>query len=178
MTVTDETVETPAMERRMAVAFGLRDEQAWRRHANPWSVYTRIPVPALLAAAVWSRGRLGRWCLVPVGAVCGWIVVNLRVFPPPRSLDHWASRGVLGEVFWADRHATPVPARHRVAPTVLTAINTAGVPFVVRGLVARNGWQVLFGLAVHMAGKNWFIDRMALLYDDMTAGPSTGAGSR
>jgi hypothetical protein len=27
-------------------------------------------------------------------------------------------------------------------------------------------WIVLFGLAVHMAGKNWFLDRMALLYDD------------
>ena len=27
--------------------------------------------------------------------------------------------------------------------------------------------MVLFGLAVQMAGKIWFIDRMALLYDDV-----------
>jgi hypothetical protein len=166
---------TAGMERRVAAAFGLQDEETWRRHANPWSVYTRIPGPALLAAAVWSRGRLGRWCLVPVGAVCLWLAVNTRVFPPPRSLDHWASRAVLGETYWTNRRTTPVPARHRIAPHVLIAMNALGVPFVVRGLVVRNGWQVLFGLAVHMAGKNWFIDRMALLYDDMACSDEPGA---
>jgi hypothetical protein len=159
-------------EQRMARAFGLDGEAAWQRHANPWSVYTRIPGPALLSAAIWSRARLGRWSLVPVGVVCVWLAVNLRVFPPPRSVDHWASRAVLGETLWADRRAAPVPARHRVAPHVLTVVNCLGLPFLARGLVVRNGWTVLFGLAVHMAGKNWFLDRMALLYDDMTSGPA------
>jgi hypothetical protein len=28
--------------------------------------------------------------------------------------------------------------------------------------------MVLFGLAVQAAGKIWFIDRMAILYDDVT----------
>jgi hypothetical protein len=28
---------------------------------------------------------------------------------------------------------------------------------------------------VHTAGKIWFLDRMALLYDDMAAAPSDGA---
>ena len=175
MTVTERTT---GVERRMAAAFGLADEQAWRRHANPWSVWTRIPVPALLSAAIWSRARLGRWSRVPVGGVCLWAAVNPRVFPPPRSLDHWASRAVLGETFWAARRDAPLPARHRIAPTVLIGINCLGVPFVVRGLATRNGWQVLFGLAVHMAGKNWFLDRMALLYDDMASGRSDGAVSR
>jgi hypothetical protein len=39
-------------------------------------------------------------------------------------------------------------------------------------------WLVLFGLAVHMAGKNWFMDRMALLYDDITAGPRQRPSAR
>ena len=155
------------MDARMAKVFGLEGD-AWRRHANPWSVYTRIPIPPLLVAAIWSRGRIGRWSLVPVGLVCAWTAVNPRAFPPPSSLDHWASRGVLGEVAWADRAQVPVPPRHRVAPNVLKAVSALGVPFVVRGLVVRNGWMVLFGLAVQMAGKTWFIDRMALLYDDVT----------
>jgi uncharacterized protein DUF6653 len=166
------------MERRMARAFGLGEPDAWQRHANPWSVYTRIPGPALLAAAVWSRARIGRWSLVPVGIVCLWLAVNPRVFPPPRSTDHWASRAVLGETFWVDREDTPVPPRHRVAPIVLTVLNGLGLPFVVRGLVVRDGWQVLFGLAVHMTGKNWFLDRMALLHDDMTAVPADQADPR
>jgi hypothetical protein len=49
-----------------------------------------------------------------------------------------------------------------------------GVPFVARGLVGRDGWMVLFGLAVQMAGKIWFIDRMAILYDDVAP---TGASN-
>jgi len=60
-----------------------------------------------------------------------------------------------------------VPPRHRVAPVVLMAVNAAGLPFIAWGLVVLDPWIVAFGLAVHMAGKNWFLDRMALLYDDM-----------
>jgi hypothetical protein len=47
------------------------------------------------------------------------------------------------------------------------------VPFVARGLVAWNGWMVMFGLSVQMAGKIWFLDRMALLYDEMTPAVAT-----
>jgi hypothetical protein len=72
---------------------------------------------------------------------------------------------------WANRQEASVPVRHRVAPHLLTGINALGVPFVARGLVVLDPWLVLFGLAVHMAGKNWFMDRMALLYDDVTADP-------
>jgi hypothetical protein len=155
-----------AMEAKMAKAFGLEGD-GWQRHANPWSVYTRIPIPALLAAAISTRTRIGRRSLVPVGLVCVWTAINPRAFPPPGSLDHWASRGVLGETYWANRKEVPVPARHRVAPNVLSAVSALGVPFIARGLVVRNAWMVLFGLAVQEAGKIWFIDRMALLYDDV-----------
>jgi hypothetical protein len=82
-------------------------------------------------------------------------------------LDHWASKGVLGETYWAKRKEVPVPPRHRVAPNVLAAVSALGVPFIVRGLVVRDGWMVMFGLAVQTAGKVWFIDRMAILYDDV-----------
>jgi len=108
--------------------------------------------------------------------VCLWLAVNPKVFPPPRSLDHWATRAVLGETFWANRKEVPVPARHRLAPNVLIAINTLGLPFIIWGLITHDAWIVLFGLAVHMAGKNWFIDRMALLYDDMMSGRPQGPG--
>ncbi|WP_138731827.1 DUF6653 family protein [Modestobacter excelsi] len=160
-----------SVDTRLAKAFGLEDD-SWQRHANPWSVYTRIPIPSLLVGALWSRHRLGWWSAVPVGLVGAWTVVNPRVFPPPGSLDHWASRGVLGETYWTRRDEEPVPGRHRVAPNVLAALSALGVPFIVRGLVVRNGWMVAFGLAVETAGKTWFIDRMALLYDDVASAGS------
>jgi hypothetical protein len=114
---------------------------------------------------------LGWWCLVPLAAVVVWTIVNPRVFPPPRSLDHWASRAVLGEKCWEARRERPIPKHHLVAPWLLTGLNAAGVPFVVRGLVVLDPWLTAFGLTVHMAGKNWFIDRMALLYDEMQLSP-------
>ncbi len=54
-----------AMEKSMAKVFGLEGD-AWRRHAHPWSVYTRIPVPAALVAAVWTYAWIGWWSLLPV----------------------------------------------------------------------------------------------------------------
>ena len=162
-------------ESQLARAFGL-DGEGWQRHANPWSVYTRIPVPVLLAAAVWSRRWLGGWSLLPGGLVCVWTAVNPTLFPPPRSLDHWASKAVLGEIVWSRRRTTPVPPRHRVAPWLLTDLSIAGLPFVVRGLVDLDGRLVVAGLAVHMAGKLWFLDRMVWLYEDVTGGQAADPG--
>jgi hypothetical protein len=150
-------------------AFGLTSTEAWMRHANPWSVYTRIPIPAMLCAAIWTYTWIGWWSLAPVALVVVWAFVNPRLFPPPRTLDAWASKAVLGEPYWNNRKNVPIPPRHRVAPIVLTGFNAAGMIFVVWGLIVLNVWIVLFGLAVHTAGKNWFLDRMALLYDDMRA---------
>jgi hypothetical protein len=75
---------------------------------------------------------------------------------------------VLGETFWLNRKAVPVPARHRIAPYALTAINMSGLPFIAWGLVTLDVWITLFGLAVHMAGKNWFLDRMVWHYEEAT----------
>ena len=150
----------------MAKAFGLEGD-SWQRHADPWSVDTRIPIPPLLAAAIWSRHRIGWWSLVPVALVCAWTAVNPRAFPPPRTLDHWASKGVLGETYWAARNEVPVPPRHRVAPNVLSSISALGVPFIARGLVVRNGWMVSCGLVVEVAGTTWFVDPVAVLDDDV-----------
>ena len=98
-----------AGQNRVTKAFGLTGADAWRRHANPWSVYTRIPVPLLLTAAVWSRAWIGWWSLLPVAAVVVWTMVNPRVFPPPQSIDTWASRGTsVGScgrcVMWVSLH--------------------------------------------------------------------------
>ena len=156
-----------AGQSRLTKAFGLSDADAWRRHANPWSVYTRIPVPLLLTAAIWSRVWIGWWSLIPVAAVAVWTLINPRVFPPARSIDTWASRGVLGEEYWSARRRTPISAHHRVAPIVLGGMSAAGVPFWAWGLIVLDTWITAFGLAVQMLCKVWFIDRMALLYDDV-----------
>jgi uncharacterized protein DUF6653 len=157
------------VEAGIAKIFGLRGDDAWRRHANPWSVYTRIPILVLLVVAVWSRTWIGWWSLIPIALIVVWTVINPRVFPVPRTLDSWASRSVLGEAVWARRKETPVPARHRTAPLVLGVVSAAGLPFLMWGLVVYDPWLTAFGLAVQMFGKLWFLDRMALLYDTVSS---------
>jgi hypothetical protein len=56
--------------------------------------------------------------------------------------------------------------RHDRSP--LVGLNTLGLPIVGWGLVVSNAWMVVAGLAVHMAGKNWFLDRMVWIYEDMS----------
>jgi len=158
-----------SLEAWLANVFGLKGQDAWRRHANPWSVYTRIPIPALLVAAIRSRTWIGWWSLLPIAVCLIWTVVNPRAFPPPRTLDSWASRSVMGETLWAERKSTPLPSRHRTAPVVLGALSAAGLPFLTWGLVVLDPWLTLFGLAIQMLGKLWFLDRMALLYNDVSS---------
>jgi hypothetical protein len=58
---------------------------------------------------------------------------------------------------------------HRTAPVVLGALSAAGLPFLIWGLVVLDPWLTVFGLAIEMLGKLWFLDRMALLYDDVSS---------
>ena len=43
-----------------AAAMAMKDA-TWERHANPWSVWTRVPLLPLFALALYMRGPLGPW---------------------------------------------------------------------------------------------------------------------
>jgi hypothetical protein len=59
----------------------------------------------------------------------------------------------------------------------LTGISTAGIAVLVRGLIILDPWMTATGLAVHMAGKNWFLDRMVWHYEDATRKQAAGSPS-
>ena len=143
------------------------DERAWARHANPWSVWTRIltPVP-MLAFSIWSRVWIGAWCVVPLALTIAWVWWNPRAFPPPRSLDAWASRAVLGERAYL-RHRDRVPAHHRRAMAALTAASVLGILPLAWGLWALDAWAVAFGVLLAGGAKTWFVYRCAWLWDDL-----------
>ena len=153
-------------ERRLADLFRM-DDDAWARHANPWSVWTRVVSLPLLMLAVWSRLWIGWWSLLPISGVILWLWINPRAFPPPRSTDNWASKGVLGERVWLNRREVPVPEHHRLVPNILSAFSVVGAVFFIWGLVWLEIWPALFGLVLVMLCKLWFVDRMVWLYEDM-----------
>jgi hypothetical protein len=144
---------------------GMND-QIWERHANPWSVYTRIPCLMLLALALWSRVWFGWFCLLPTTLILGWIWLNPRAFPPPRSTRNWASEATLGERIWLRRKWQPIPQEHARAARILTLLAMSGIPLLVWGVWKLTPWPALFGLFVIYTGKLWFLDRMVWLYRD------------
>lgn len=154
------------LERGIAAAFAM-DEDTWLRHANPWSVWTRVATLPLLVLALWSRAWLGWWAIGPIAVLVLWTWLNPRLFPRPRSTDNWASRGVMGERVWLNRDKVPVPRHHHLVPKILMGVSGAGVPFIVWGLVKLAIWPVLLGMALAFLGKMWFVDRMVWLYAEM-----------
>lgn len=153
---------------KIARLFGLQGE-AWMRHANPISVWTRFAVLPLLAASIWSRDWIGWWSLVPIALSLVFMVVNPMLFPKPRSTKNWASKGVFGERVWADRNTVEIPDQFRNSPVVNATylFQTVGMAVLAYGLVELELLDVVTGLVIVQCAKAWFIDRMVLLFEDM-----------
>jgi hypothetical protein len=141
------------------------DERVWARHASPWSCYTRFTALPILALAIWSRDWIGVWAWGAVGLALFWIWVNPRLFAPPASLDNWASRGVLGERVWLNRRDQIRP-HHRRFANILAAASVPGVVILAIGLWLLDAWWTMFGIALAVLPKVWFVDRMVWAYQD------------
>lgn len=152
------------LEKSMAMS-----DATWARHANPLSVYTRIPILPLLALAIWSRVWIGWWCLVPVALMIAWTIYNPRAFAEPASLDSWASRGVMGERLWLARKEKPIPRHHARWAFGLGAASAIALLPMVWGLYVLEPWAAILGTALVTALKIWFVDRMAWLHDEMAS---------
>lgn len=142
------------------------DDATWRRHANPWSVYTRISCLPLIVLAVWSRVWLGWWCLIPLALTILWTWLNPRLFKEPKSLDSWASKGVMGERLFLDRKSNMIAKHHVDMANVLTALSVMGVMILGYGLIVLSLWASLCGLFVTILPKLWFVDRMVWIYEN------------
>ncbi|UYV35978.1 hypothetical protein N4R57_13090 [Rhodobacteraceae bacterium D3-12] len=154
-----KTGKTP-IERVMGM-----DARVWQRHANPLSVYSRMVILPALALAVWSRVWIGVWALLPVVVVLLWVWLNPRFFAPPRDLDNWASRGVMGEQVFLGRRGE-VPAHHRAWAMGLGMAAVPGLVWMIWALWRLDLQGVIGGVVASMLPKLWFMDRMNWLYAD------------
>ncbi|ANZ40612.1 hypothetical protein BBK82_36025 [Lentzea guizhouensis] len=148
---------------RIAKTFGMTDE-AWQRHANPWSVWTRFAAIPLMLLAIWSRTWIGWWSLVPISAVAAWLFINPRAFPPVREPRNWAARGIYGERAWVQNRDL-VPPDHRKVLRLLVALGVIGFGMILWGLVALEVWPTVFGVTVVVVAQLWRIDRFGWLWE-------------
>ncbi|MFG1708517.1 DUF6653 family protein [Nonomuraea sp. M3C6] len=148
--------------KKYAQAVGMSDE-AWQRHANPWSVWTRFAAIPLMIAAIWSREWLGWWALVPVALVVVWLVLNPHVFPAVEQPGSWTARGIYGEKLWLHDRSL-VTGDHRNVQRLLIALGSAGFALLAWGLIALEIWPTVFGATLVTVGQLWRIDRLGQLY--------------
>jgi hypothetical protein len=154
------------MEKIAARMFRM-DEQTWRRHANPWSVWTRALTLLPLTLAIWSRVWIGGWAIVIVVLIGLWLWLNPRLFDEPRSTDNWGSKATFGERILLQRQSIDIPVHHIRAITLMKVIAFAGVfPYAI-GLWQLDLELTIIGLLLIYTGKMWFLDRMVWLYEDM-----------
>lgn len=148
----------------VASAFRMTDE-AWRRHANPWSVFTRFAAIPAMILAIWSRDWIGWWALLPVAVVVVWLWLNPRVFRPVTGPTHWAAKGIYGEKLWLTEPSA-VPNHFRTVLRWLIAVGVIGFALLVWGLVMLQPRPTAFGATLVVVAQLWRIDRMGLLYEE------------
>lgn len=144
-------------------------DEVWMRHANPWSLWTRILGYPLLILVFWSRKWFGIYFLIPVVIYLLWAWLSPRLFPKPKSTNNWASKGVLGEKIFTERkkEQIEVPKHHLIAVNVTITIAMLGVVILIYGLYVLNIYITLLGGSMAFLGKMWFCDRMVWFFDDI-----------
>lgn len=134
----------------------ILSEKTWERHANPWSGWTRVLSMPALAVGLYLHSF---WIL---GAVVIWLIVNPVLFPKPKRVDNWMSKGVIGEkLYFQDGKKFK-----KDLPTLLNIVN---IPTFIAFMYFS--WQqeltamILAGLLA-MTIKFWFIDRMVRITEE------------
>src|SRR5215510_2251159 len=147
----------------IANTFRMTDE-AWRRHANPWSVYTRFAAIPAMILAIWSRVWIGWWALVPVAVVIIWLLLNPHIFPADTTPRSWAARGIYGEKLWL-LNESQVPEDYRVILRWLIALGSSWFVLLCWGLLKLLVWPSVFVATLIVVAQVWRIVRMGLVYE-------------
>ncbi|RDI45235.1 DUF6653 family protein [Nocardia mexicana] len=145
-----------------ANTFGLNDEN-WRKHANPWSVWSRMAAFAVMLAAIYLRDVLGWWTLAVLVGGVAFMFANTRMFRPIDVPSRWDERGIYGERLWTEK--APAAEPHRRAISAIIGIAGVGLPLIGWGLVSVQIWPTVFGWTLVFISQLWQIDRFVAIYD-------------
>jgi hypothetical protein len=155
------------LAKKIPSTFGLKGD-AWMRHSNPASVWTRFAVLPMLIGSIWSRKWIGRRALIPLAGSSAWMLVNPLFFKQPRSTRNWASKAVFGERIWTESERAELPPQFNSRMPDLAALYQAlGVAPLAYGLGKLEATPTVLGMLIVQGGKLWYLDRMVLLFDEM-----------
>jgi hypothetical protein len=131
----------------------IHSESTWKRHSNPWSVWSRILSYPLVYIPFWNRSwKQG-------AAVAAWFAANPVIFREPEDDSSWATRSVLGEQLWT-------ATRRRDIPMALNAASAVFFAGALLGAYRRHFWPMMFCGGPSLLLKLWFLDRMTFYYEE------------
>lgn len=142
-------------------------DATWSKHANPWSVYSRVLGGTFVFFALWSPFWIGYWGIAAILLAAAWTWLNPRLFSAPHDTSAWATKGVLGERAFLLRKETPVPRHHEIAAFTASSIAGAFLFIAVLGFVSQDFWLACVAWHAATVAKLWFCDRMVWLWADM-----------
>ena len=140
---------------------------AWARHANPLSVWTRALGTPFVFIAVWSYHWIGWGAAALIAAVVFWTFVNPRLFSPPKHTETWAAQAVLGERVFLNRKQVSIPSEHARAAWITTSFAVPFLGLSLYGFMIADFWTAFGGWHGAVLAKLWFCDRMVWLWQDM-----------
>lgn len=135
----------------MVTQLSKMSDVMWRRHANPWSVWTRLLSTPLIYLPFWNHS----WKQGLVVAI--WFVINPFLFPEPKNKESWGARAIRGEARWAKQHPQD---------TAL-AVQSVGTIAALGGLYAASRHRLALTVTsavTVMLCNAWFLDHMAKTY--------------
>lgn len=153
-----------------ATTLGMK-EQTWRRHANPWSVRTRLATVPFIVLAAYSWTWIGWWALAPGAAIALWLWLNVLVFPPVDEPVRWESRAIFGEKIWLASKARDLPQPELGRARAPLVASFAAVALAAYGIIFLQPVAAAAGAAGVIAGQIWFLDSLARLFDAVDSRP-------
>lgn len=146
-------------------------EEAWPRHANPWSVITRFAAIPAAIIAIWSRQWLGWWSLLPTALVVMWLAINPFAFSPIQNPSHWISKGIFGERLWLARTGL---TENKFVLRALVVVGMLGIIVVGWGLYTYDVAACVIGAVITTAAQLVRIYLFARIYDTHVANTGNG----
>lgn len=140
---------------------------AWARHGNPKSVFSRIVGGTAVFFALWTPFWIGWWSVAPIMLAGFWVWLNPRLFRPPEHAEAWATRGVLGERAFLNRKEVAVPREFERVAWIATAIAIVFLVSAAHAFWQRDFWYAFVAWHAATLAKLWYCDRMVWLWDIM-----------
>jgi hypothetical protein len=119
----------------------------WRKHSNPWSVWTRLLSTPLTYIPFWNHSRKQGL------AVAAWFAANPFLFPEPKNEDTWAARAIRGERQWAKE-------RPRDTSLAIQALGSAAFLAGFYAAYKHKFGSTAISAVVVIACNAWFLNRM------------------